>query len=91
MLSSVAIEDRNKSAAVLFYLTDSRDPHIVEQIRAKALLSLIEMCQWEWEGHAWTPCKILERTVGLPDQKELHPKDESIGAALELLRLQAAE
>lgn len=91
MLSSVAVDDRNKSAAVLFNLTDSRDPHIVEQIRAKALLSLIEMCQWEWEGHAWTPCKILERTVGLPDQKELHPKDESIGAALELLRLHAAE
>jgi hypothetical protein len=91
MLNSVAFDDRNKSAAVLLNLTDSRDPHIVEQIRAKALLSLIEMCQWEWEGHAWTPCKILERAVDLPDQEELHPKDESISAALELLRAQADE
>jgi hypothetical protein len=91
MLNSVAFDDRNKSAAVLLNLTNSRDPHVIEQIRAKALPPLIEMCQWEWGGHAWTPCKILERTLGLPDRKELHPKDESIGAALELLRLQAAE
>jgi hypothetical protein len=91
MLDSVAFYDRNKSAAVLLNLTDSRDPQVLEQIRANALPSLIEMCQWESEGHAWTPCKILERTVGMPDQEELHPKDESIGAALELLRLQAAK
>ena len=91
MLNSVAFDDRNKAAAVLLNLTDSRDPLIVEQIRAKALPSLIEMCQWEWEGHAWTPCKILERAVGLPNQEELYPKDDSISAALGLLHAQADE
>jgi len=91
LLNSVAFADRNKSAAVLYNLTDTRGPHVIEQLRAKALPSLIEMCQWEWGAHAWTPCKVLERTVGLSDQKDLHLKDESVGAALELLRLQAAE
>jgi hypothetical protein len=91
MLDSVAFYDRNKSAAVLLNLTASFDSQVVEQIRAKALPSLIEMCKWESEGHAWTPCKILERAVGLPNQEELHPKDESISAALGLLHAQTDE
>ena len=91
LLSSVEHSDRNKASAVLLALTESRDPVLLEQIRAKALPSLIEMCQWEWKGHAWTPCRILERTVGLPEQKELHPKDEIIGMAQDMLRLQVAE
>lgn len=87
MLNSVSSSDRNKAAAVLLSLTDSRDLYALELIRTKALPSLIEMCRWEWEGHAWVPCKILERAVGLPDQEELHPKDVIISAAQELLRI----
>ncbi len=91
LLSSVLHSDRNKASGVLLALTESRDPVLLEQIRAEALPYLIEMCQWKSEGHAWNSCKILERTVGLPDQKERHPKDDSISAALELLRAQADE
>lgn len=86
MLNSVDFGARNKASLVLFPLTDSRDPTLIKQIRAKGLLSLIEMCRWTWEGHSWVPCKILDRVVGLPEQVELHPKDVIIAAALELVQ-----
>ena len=91
LINSVSSSDRNKAASVLFSLTDSRDPYALELIQAKAIPSLIEMCRFTWEGHAWVPCRILERVVGLPDQEELHPKDEIIGMAQDMLRLQVAE
>lgn len=91
MINSVSFSDRNKAAAVLFSLTDSRDPNALEQIKARAIPSLIEMCRFTWEGHAWVPCRILERVVGLPDREELHPKDQIIGMAQDMLRLQVAD
>lgn len=91
MLNSVGWSDRNKASAILFPLTDSRDPAVIKQIRAKGLPSLIEMCRWTWEGHSWAPCKILDRAVGLPDQDEFRPKDIAINMALELLRTQSSE
>jgi hypothetical protein len=89
MLNSAAFSDRNKSAAVLLNLTELKNQQVIEKLRVRALRSLIEMCRWRSEGHAWTPCKLLERTVGLPDQDALHPKDRTIGAAMDLLRDQA--
>ena len=91
MINSVSFSDRNKAAAVLFSLTEKRNPNALELIKAKAIPSLIEMCRFTWEGHAWVPCKILERVVGLPDREELHPKSQIIGMAQDMLRLQVVE
>lgn len=88
MLNSVWFGDRNKASLVLMQLTESRDPTLVQLIRDEALPSLIEMCRWRWEGHSFVPCKLLERAIKLPEQKELHSKDMTISAALELLRKQ---
>lgn len=86
MLNSLEWSDRNKATGVLWSLTDSRDPALMQHIRAKALPSLIEMCRWKADGHSFMPCIILERAVGLPEQEELHPKDVTIAAALELVQ-----
>jgi hypothetical protein len=88
MLNSVWFGDRNKASAVLMQLTESRDPTLMQLIRDKALPSLIEMCRWHWRGHSFVPCKLLERAIGLPEQKELRSKNMTINAALELLRKQ---
>jgi hypothetical protein len=91
MLNSVVFGDRNKASFVLLALTESRAPAVIQQIQEEALFSLVEMCRWESDGHAWVPCKILERVVGLPDQDELHPKEETVGAALALSGSQASQ
>lgn len=88
MLNSVWFGDRNKASFVLLQLTESRDPTVVQLIRDEAIPSLIEMCRWHWGGHSFVPCKLLERAIGLPEQKELHSKYMTINAALELLREQ---
>ena len=86
MLNSVWFADRNKSAAMLGHLTESRNPALMQSIRDKAIPSLIEMCRWDVEGHRYMPCRILERAIGLPEQDELHPTDLTIEAAQEILR-----
>lgn len=91
MINSVSHSDRNKAAAVLFSLTESRDRYTLELLKARAIPSLIEMCRFTWEGHAWVPCRILERVVGLPDREELHSKDQIIGMAQDILHPQVAE
>jgi hypothetical protein len=90
MINSVSHSDRNKAAAVLFSLTESRDRYTLELLKARPIPSLIEMCRFTWEGHAWVPCRILERVVGLPDRKELHSKDQIIGMAQDILHPRVA-
>ena len=85
MLSSVSFGDRNKASFVLSSLTSTRDPKLMAQLREKALPSLIEMCRWKVDGHSFSPCRLLERVVGLTEEDELHPKDRTIAMALELL------
>lgn len=85
MLNSLVWSDRNKASAVLSVLTKTRDPVLMQQLRAEALPSLIEMCRWQVDGHAYMPCVILERVVGLPEQDQLHPKETTIGMALQLI------
>lgn len=86
MLNSVVWTDRNKASAVLWPLTQSRDEALMQRIRDKALPALIDMCRWKSDGHAFMPCIILERVVGLPDQNELHPKETTIAMAQQLMK-----
>jgi hypothetical protein len=85
MLSSIVWTDRNKASAVLWPLTQHRDDALLQQIRDRALPALIDMCGWRTAGHAFMPCIILERVVGLPDRNELHPKETTIAMAQQLM------
>jgi hypothetical protein len=44
--------DLNKSSLALAALTEARDPILMEDPRARALSSLIEMARWKSHGHA---------------------------------------
>ena len=85
MLNSVAFTDRNKGLSIVSSLTESRDPQLLSELQDRALPSLIEMCRWKSDGHAYHACRILERIAGLPEQGELHPKETTITKASALL------
>src|ERR1041385_6039925 len=47
MFNSPDWTDRNKALALFSSLTASRDPHLLTQLRTRALSSLLEMAQWK--------------------------------------------
>jgi len=85
MLNSGDWSDRNKGMLVLTSLTVSRDPALLEQLKAKSLPALIEMCRWQSDGHSRMACLLLERVVGLPERQEPYPKEQTIALASKLL------
>ena len=69
MLNSVVWTDRNYAAASLTTLTDSRDPATLDQIRERALPSLIEMAKWKHLEHALPGYILLGRVAGIPENE----------------------
>lgn len=69
MLNSISWTDRNKGAAVLFHLSNSRNPELLNQLKTEALASLIEMAQWKSKEHAGFSFIILGRIAGLNEEK----------------------
>ena len=69
MLSSPSWTDRNKAGFLLMYLTRTRDPKLLRQIRAEALTPLIEMARWTDHAHALFARMLLGRIAGIPDQR----------------------
>lgn len=67
MLNSYIWTDRNKGLMILRFLTEKRDPQIMQQLKTKALPSLIEMAKWKSEGHAFAAYVILGRLAGAKD------------------------
>jgi HEAT repeat protein len=85
MLNSGSWSDRNKGLAVLGTLTASRDPALIDALKsADTLPALIEMCRWQSPSHSYLACRLLERVVGLPEQPELHPKEQTLALAVKL-------
>lgn len=67
LLSSGAWTDHNKASMLFERLTQSRDPKLLDQLRAQALDSLEEMARWKSPGHAWAARMILGRMVRMSD------------------------
>ena len=67
LLNSISWTDRNKSAAALAALTESRDPVLLADLRQRALASLIEMTRWKSRGHAYMPFVVLGRVGGMSE------------------------
>jgi len=64
MLNSLSWTDRNNALKALQILTDSRDPATLEQVRDRALASLVEMAQWKTLSHALPAFILLGRVAG---------------------------
>jgi hypothetical protein len=73
MLNSLSWSDRNRAVGALQILTDQVSPNVLsqisEQIRDRALQSLIEMARWKTLDHALPPFLLLGRVVGLPEDQ----------------------
>jgi len=69
MLNSLSWSDRNRAVMALLVLTDQPDPSILEQIRDRALQSLIDMARWKTLAHALPPYLLLGRIANLPEDQ----------------------
>jgi len=69
MLNSLSWSDRNRAVMALQILTDQPDPAVLDQIRDRALPSLIDMARWKTLAHALPPYLLLGRVAGLPEDQ----------------------
>lgn len=73
MLNSLVWTDRNNAAVALVTLTEDRDPSMLEQMRERALPSIVEMARWKHLPHALPAYILAGRLAGL-SEKELQDK-----------------
>jgi hypothetical protein len=69
MLNSLSWSDRSRAVGALQILTDQPNSAILDQIRGRALESLIEMAHWKTLAHALPPYLLLGRVLGLPEEE----------------------
>lgn len=67
MLNSVIWTDRNKAVTALTYLTEGRDPLVLDQLRERSLPALTEMAAWKHLPHALPAYIVLGRVKGIPE------------------------
>jgi hypothetical protein len=72
LLNSIEWTDRNKSSFALEMLTESRDPALLLDLRARALRSLIEMARWKSE---LSPCQSSDEQRDDPHRQHGAPND----------------
>jgi len=92
MLNSLVWTDRNNAAVALVNLTESRDPSGLDQIRERALPSLVEMARWQYLAHALPAYILVGRVMGLPEQEiqdtwSKGERENVIGAAVKKYKL----
>jgi len=80
LLRSGTWSDHNKASLVLSALTTTRDPKVLEELRADALDSLLEMGRWRSVGHAEPALTILGRIAGI-DEDALNKLIDAADAA----------
>ena len=69
MLSSGSWLDRNKAGWLLSELSATRNRKLLDQLRAQALDSLIEMAHWRSDGHAYASRILLGRIAGIEETR----------------------
>lgn len=81
LLDSTVWSDRNKGLFLLGTLTQTRDPAVLAELRARSLPALTEMCRWKNWGHAQSACMVLQRVLGLPDDAAPSSREATLAAA----------
>lgn len=69
MLNSSYWSDRDKALFSLMAITENRDTALLQEIKAGALPSLIEMANWKSTGHAVLAYVLLGRIAGMPEEE----------------------
>lgn len=68
LLNSPVWTDRNKTSMMLFSLSQSRDPALMQLLRAQAMGSLVEIARWQSPGHAFPGLFLVARITGMSDE-----------------------
>jgi hypothetical protein len=68
LLNSPTWTDLNKGILVINWLSASRNPALLAELRQKARPALIDICRWQSPGHAEPGCTVLRRVEALPDR-----------------------
>jgi hypothetical protein len=87
MLNSAVWSDRNKAAFVLMSLSRARNPVMMRELRAQALLALADMVRWQAVGHALPAALILGRLAGMQEADILPAFQRDREALIEAARL----
>ena len=69
MLNSIVLSDRTRAADVLVTLTDRDAAAALDQIRDRALDSVVEMAQWKFLRYALPPFILAGRLAGMNEQE----------------------
>lgn len=69
MLNSIYWSDRNNAAVALVNFTEKREPGVLEQLRERAMPSLVEMARFRHLPHALPAVILLGRIGGLPESE----------------------
>lgn len=69
LLRSDTWSDRNKGVALLYALTEARDPRMLAAIRARSLTALLEIAAWQSPGHSYAAKCILGRIAGIEESR----------------------
>lgn len=85
MLDSIVWSDRNKATMLLGFLSASRDPALMAELRERSMPALIEMCTWEGSSHGQPSCLMLQRVLSLPDDASPEAAAPTVAAAAALL------
>ncbi len=83
MLHSLVWTDRNKASFLFLILSKSREPAVLDVLRAGALGPLREMAQWHDWSHGAPAAVILARLAGIPDDQVTPAKVPAILKAVE--------
>ena len=69
MLNSLSWSDRDHALRELELLTDPRDARVLDQLRDRALNSLVEMARWKTLAHALPAFVLTGRVAGISEQQ----------------------
>jgi hypothetical protein len=69
LLNSLVWSDRVRAATALVTITESRAPGTMEELRKRALASLVEMARWKTLAHALPAFILVGRIAGLPEDR----------------------
>ncbi len=67
MLNSIVLSDRTRAANALVALTDQNNTEALDQIRARAIDSVVEMAQWKNLHYALPAFMLVGRLAGMND------------------------
>jgi hypothetical protein len=69
LLNSIYWSDRERAAEALVNITEGRKQSLMEQLRLRALGSLVSMARWKTLAHALPAFILVGRLAGLPEQE----------------------